>query len=320
MSEFVLSECPYKECDRSKVARFQSRGSYRRQSDGELVPRYQCMNCGRRFSRQTFRLDYRLKRRDLVIPVFNMLNSKVTLRQMSSIFKANLKTIAHRVRLLGRQGKEVHEFICDSNSVKLGAGSAFVFDELETFEQSRLFGPLTVPVVMHGRSWFIVHAEVGTMACRRRVTDGPIREHQSNLVVERVLRRVKALVDETCTPHFVSDRKQSYVMLLRSIFPEYAHLRVSARDPRIKSNPMFPINNLFAQMRDCVSRLVRPNWAHSKKKERLVDHLWIYVLYRNYVREITRDCQAVSSASSLGILPRRLEAAEVLTWRGCVRI
>lgn len=236
------------------------------------------------------------------------------------MFQVNLKTIAHRLRILGTQAEAVHRFICDSRKVKLGSDAPFVFDELETFENSKIFGPLTVPVVVHGKSWFILHAEVGTMACRRKRRDAPRRLHQSSLVVGRALRRVRDLTDEKCTPHFVSDRKQSYVMLLRQIFPEYAHLRVSSRAKRVRSNPMFPINNLFGQMRDCVSRLVRPNWAHSKKKERLVDHLWIYIVYRNYVREITRDRRDMSSASSLGILPRRLTAAEVLTWKGRISI
>jgi hypothetical protein len=320
MSQFIPTECPYPECDRTKPFRYQFRGAYTRKVDGRSVPRVQCLGCKRRFSAQTFRVDYRLKRPDLVVPIFELLTSKVTLRQMASMHQVNLKTIAHRLRLLGAQAKAVHEYICRTQDVKLGEKAPFVFDELETFEVSKIHGPLTVPVVMDGKTWFIVHAEVGTMAARRKLPDAPAREHQSNLVVERCLKRVKELVSGACTPHFVSDRKQSYVMLLRQIFPQYAHLRVSSKAPRVKHNPMFPINNLFAQMRDGLSRLVRPNWAHSKKRERLVDHLWIYVVYRNYVREITRDCLKDSSASALGILPRRLTVKEVLTLRGRIAL
>jgi hypothetical protein len=52
----------------------------------------------------------------------------------------------------------------------------------------------------------------------------------------------------------------------------------------------------------------------------LVQHLWIYVAYRNYVRTITRKCRSESSASALCIMPRPLEPQELLTIRGRIRL
>lgn len=312
----IPQDCPYPDCDRKRPFTWRRRGSYRRKCDERQVPRLQCLRCMRRFSTQTDRVDRGLRRPDLVIPLFKLFVSKVTMRQMASLFRVNLKTIAHRKKLLGRQCLEAHTHVMTTTGVRLGADAPFVFDELETFETSKIRQPLTMPVVMHGRTWFVIHAEIGTLPARRRQKDDPPREHQSNQVVSICLEKTRAITDGKCTPHFVSDRKFSYPKLLRKAFQAYAHLRISSRQARTIHNPMFPINNLFGQMRDNVSCLVRPNWAHAKKREMLGQHVWIYVAYRNYVREITRDCRTHSSASALGIMPRPLEPEELLTIRG----
>ncbi|MEY2785245.1 MAG: hypothetical protein RL277_1455 [Planctomycetota bacterium] len=320
MPAFAPKDCPYPACDRSRPFTWRSRGHYKRKCDGRTVPRVQCLRCNRRFSSQTDRVDRGLRRPDLVIPLFKLFVSKVTMRQMASLFCVNLKTIAHRKKLIGGQCLEVHQHVMTTTGVRLGLDAPYVFDELETFETSKIRQPLTMPVVVHGKTWFVIHAEVGTLPARRRQKDAAPREHQSNQAVWICLQKTLAITDEKCTPHFVSDRKHSYPKLLRKAFAQYAHLRVSSRQARTIHNPMFPINNLFGQMRDNMSCLVRPNWAHAKKREMLVQHLWIYVAYRNYVRTITRKCRSESSASALCIMPRPLEPQELLTIRGRIRL
>jgi hypothetical protein len=68
-------------------------------------------------------------------------------------------------------------------------------------------------------------------------------------------------------------------------------------------------------MRDGLSRLVRRNWAYSKCRHKLKRHLWIWVTWRNYVRQITNRDRWNSPASVLGIELRRLELHELLLKR-----
>ena len=120
----------------------------KRKCDGRTVPRVQCLRCNRRFSSQTDRVDRGLRRPDLVIPLFKLFVSKVTMRQMASLFCVNLKTIAHRKKLIGGQCLEVHQHVMTTTGVRLGLDAPYVFDELETFETSKIRQPLTMPVVL----------------------------------------------------------------------------------------------------------------------------------------------------------------------------
>ena len=68
-------------------------------------------------------------------------------------------------------------------------------------------------------------------------------------------------------------------------------------------------------LRDGLSRLVRRNCAHSKEREKLEWHLWIYIAWRNYVRAITNLRPGESAAMVAGLVPRMLEISELLQWR-----
>ena len=63
-------------------------------------------------------------------------------------------------------------------------------------------------------------------------------------------------------------------------------------------NLLFPMNNSLAQTRDNMGRLVRRSWCHPKRERNLRWQLWIYMLYRNYVRELTNKVRTKSSASA----------------------
>ncbi len=93
-----------------------------------------------------------------------------------------------------------------------------------------------------------------------------------------------------------------------------AHGKVHSTEPRGPTSGLFAINHTLAMLRDGVGRLVRRSWCHAKLRRNLEWHLWVWTLYRNYVRELRVLDQARSSASMLGIAARRLCAGELLEW------
>ena len=320
MPAFTPPHCPYPDCP-PRPFLYRRRGTYTRACDGRVVPRFECLKCQRRFSSQSFRIDYRHRRPELNIPIAEGLDSKVTMRQLARMKGCNLKTVARRIPLFGQHFRELQRQHLAENPNKLGKDAAFVFDELETFEQNRIEKPLTVPIVVDGKTGFIIHGEVGMLPARRKVEGALPRPNESAEMVKRCLTVVANNLAPNITPHFVSDRKSVYQKALRLTMPgSYAHKRVPSTEQRDFTNPLFPINHLFAMLRDGISRLVRRNWAYSKKRERLLDHLWIYIGYRNYVRYITNYCQDLSPASAMGIAPRMYSLREALTWRGRIAL
>lgn len=114
-----------------------------------------------------------------------------------------------------------------------------------------------------------------------------------------------------------TDEKSSYRRLAREVFGNRAvHRTTSSRAVRTTRNPLFPINTTIAMSRDNCGRLRRRSWLVSKKCRWLKAQLAIFTVFRNYVRRrFNRDAANVSSASSLGLVPRRMSALEVLRWR-----
>jgi transposase-like protein len=308
--------CPYPDCDKAHF-RYQRRGSFRRACDGRLVPRYHCLQCRRSFSSQTFRVDFRHHRPQLNQPILLGFVSKVTMRQLARTLGCNLKTVAHRLELFGKQAKAGQAERLRAHPHALSEHPFFVFDELETFEQNRRGKPLTVPVLVQAGSRFIVDIQVGMLPPRRKDRGYAPRPHESKRKVRRCLVRLKRLLLPQTPIHFVSDKKPTYPRILGRVFGKhFVHEQVDSKAVRNRKNPLFLVNHTLAMLRDGLSRLVRRTWAHAKRRERLEDQLWIYLAWRNFVRAITNKRQLESAASVAGLATRRLSLSELITLRG----
>ncbi|MEZ5978453.1 MAG: hypothetical protein R3F34_09565 [Planctomycetota bacterium] len=107
---FLPPRCPLGGCSASVPGapfRFRRRGTFRRALDGRLVQRFECLICGRSFSSQTFRLDYRLRRPDTLLAVFVALASKTTLRKTARSLGVGR---SHVVRRFARLAHHCHDF------------------------------------------------------------------------------------------------------------------------------------------------------------------------------------------------------------------
>ena len=325
--------CPSLRCpsQRSRLPRrIQRKGAYRRRCDGRLVPRFRCLHCRRSFSSQTFRLDYRLRKPWLNPTVAQLLCAKTTLRKMAEILGVDRKTIEARLELFGAHCRDFHESLLRRHRGRTGGlRGAMMMDELETFERDRRLCPITVPVLIEKHSYFVVHVETAPLGPRGRLSEADQKRREryedrfgrrrsgSREAVRRTLQAWKEAAGPQGAVQIETDRKSSYRGLLREVFPvgQPHHATHSSKAPRTYANPLFPINHTNALLRDSVSRLVRRSWGASKERWRLERHLWVFVVFRNYVRGITRRARRVSSAMAAGVVRRMLSWSEVLRWR-----
>jgi len=302
---------------------YQCRGSFHRALDDRLVQRYSCGVCGKFFSDQSFRLDYRLRKPKLTEPVFWMLASKVTHRQTARLLRCNRGTVHHRLELLGRHCREFHAR--QLQRLKGTLSPDLALDELETYETDRRLQPLTVPVLLHELSWFVLDVQVAPLASRGGLRE-PDRIRRDQLAARSGLRRsgsteavgkcfanIAPLLAPGAGGMLRTDQKQTYVRLKHRSLPEgMTHVRISSEEPRGMDNPLFRINRTLAMMRDGVSRLVRRTWAAAKKREKLEKHLWVWVVFRNYVRRMINRSPGQSAASTLGLFPGLLPTHDLL--------
>lgn len=235
------------------------------------------------------------------------------------------KTIHHRIRLFSPALFEFHWAHLDrARDVGLLRG-AFSFDELETYEHDRRLQPLTIPVLIHRGSRFVVGAEVGRIPARGRLSEydrarlrgREARPNESSIAVERCLMQLRRALPLNGLLEIITDRKSAYRTLVRRVFPERiaVHARESSKRTRNTGNVLFQINHTLAMMRDQISRLVRRTWAASKLRSMLRRHVWIWIAWRNYVRLAAHDEKRRSAAMVIGVAGKRYTPNELLRWR-----
>lgn len=328
---FTPPRCPDPECpSRTDQAVFRWRldGSYRRACDARLVQRFRCLNCGRRFSSQTFRLDYGQHRPRLNGPIFLAMASKVNHRQTARMLGTNRKTIERRLRLWGPAIRAFHQRMLQAVQARGGLHGTWTLDEQETYEHDRRLQPVTLPILVNWRTFFILHAETAPLPARgglraadriRKAAKEKVHGRRTSGSSEAVASCFSAWsrVHGRGLAHLITDRKSTYPRLFKQHFGARAgmHVRVSSREARNRFNPLFPINHTLAMLREHISRLARRTWAASKQRERLTDHVWIWIAWRNYVRGVTNKARWTTPAMATGIVDRPLSHRRILRWR-----
>ncbi|WP_145068764.1 hypothetical protein [Engelhardtia mirabilis] len=238
--------------------------------------------------------------------------------------------MARHQELLGRNCERMQRAILQglgSDRPRL-RGRRISLDELETFETDRRLRPVTVPVLVDVRSLFVFGAEVGTLPARGNLRPRDRarkdreelmfgrRENESRFAVTGVVRAAAPYFEPGSGMVLLTDRKQSYIGILQQeLGQKIRHHRIPSSLARGRSNPLFQINHTLASLRDGVSRLVRRNWAHSKKRQRLRSHLWIWIVWRNFVRAITNRAPGTTCAMALGVMDRKLTLPDMCRWK-----
>jgi hypothetical protein len=322
---FIPPCCPHPLCPSQLRGGFSyhCRGVFRRKLDGRIVQRYCCTVCARFFSDQSFRLDYGLRRPELTARAFWAFASKVTHRQAARSLECARGTIRQRLELLGKHCRDFHEL--QRRRLKGALEPQLALDELETYETDRRLRPVTVPVLLHESSWFVLDVQVAPMASRGGLAE--YHEARKQALIEREGRRrsgsraavrqcfanAAPLVRRDVSGILRTDEKQTYVALkLRELPENLLHVRISSKEPRGLENPLFRINRTLAMLRDGVSRLVRRSWGASKLRAQLEKHLWIWIVYRNYVRRRVNRSAGQSAASTIGLFDAPLTIGDLL--------
>jgi hypothetical protein len=288
------------------------------------VPRFVCKTCGKGFSRQTFRSDYRDHRPHLNADVFRLLASGLGLRQTSRLTGLTRRCTEMKFRKIAR-----HLLGLNANlRGPLPPDSSLQFDELETYEGRRNTRPLTLPILIEKENRFVVAARSAPIRPRGKMTParleaiaadeerfGP-RKDESSQAIRRVLAAAVPLVKGLQGVVLHTDEKSTYPGLAREAFGEdrLDHHTSSSKLPRLNWNPLFPINHTEAMARDLTGRLRRESWLVSKQGWCLDLQLQLFMAYRNYVRRrFNKDKE--SPAQLLGFVDRRMKPTEVLSWR-----
>jgi transposase-like protein len=278
---------------RGSASKFVKSGTYKRSVDQAKVQRYRCADCGKTYSDATNSLEFKQIRRDINLSAFSLLSSAGTLRRSAILLKVSRGTLHRRLPYFKAVSQRAHNHLLQHLHGQGALFSTIQFDDVETFEHSKL-KPLAIPLVVSARERFILGVSVGSMpakgklAARSRKKYGKRADHRKEAWRE-ALTSARAFVHKS-ELEITTDKHWGYPQAIQDVMPWAIHIRKKSRRACVVGqgemkkgghDPMFAVNHTAAMNRANISRLVRRSWCTTKRPDRLLCHLWLYVLWHN---------------------------------------
>jgi hypothetical protein len=179
---------------------------------------------------------------------------------------------------------------------KLQPPQELQFDEMETFEHTKC-KPLSIALVVEAKSRKILGVSVARMPA-----SGPLAEisrRKYGLRKDERSQKAHALLQSLAPTNLPStallirtDQNPKYPHWIKRSFPKAQHVAHLGKRgcitgqgelKKVVFDPLFSLNHTAAMIRANVSRLARKTWCTTKKPEKLLARLHIYLRYHNTV-------------------------------------
>ena len=328
--------CPNEGCPRHRDPAgkfFVRRGTYRARCRSQPIPRFRCKTCGRGFSRQTFRADYRDHRPELNLVALRHLCSGVGYRQTAWLIGMTRNNLERKARKLARVAAAAdHNLQVHARRRALAHGGhgriRLQMDELLTYEGCRYSRPVAVANIIEPRSRFFIASRVASILPSGKMTErriariesdrkrfGP-RVNESPRACREAFEAAAFLFPVAGSVAIDTDERSAYRGHIRRTFRgrSVLHRRTPGSAPRGHGTPLFPINQTEAILRDHLGRLRRDSWLVSKERRWLQPFMDLHRAIRNWTRR-RFNFDDETPAEIIGFAPRALSWSELFRWR-----
>jgi len=296
-------------------------GFFARRAAPQRIQRYRCVDCGRYFSEQTFRVTYWLKCPDLLVETFHALTHCTGFRQLTRKHGCSPQTVLRHALRLGRHCQLFHERLRPRGELT----EPVDLDGFRTFERSQ-YHPSEFHHVVGQRSHFahgFTHSELrrsGSMTQGQRARRAALeREHgrPDPRSVERQVARVLGIVTAGVSEaELHTDDNPAYVRALKRLQGlAIAHHTISSRAARTSRNPLFAINLLDLLTRHSCANHKRETIAFSKSVASAIARMWVFLVWRNYTKWFSERRRAGTPAMRAGVCTHRVSVRQLLRER-----
>lgn len=323
--------CPHHYHDHSNpYSSFQSWGSYSTKTFG-VVPRFRCSFCHTTFSRQTFRVDYWLKRVYDYDDLSQRLASCSSLRAIGRAYHVAAKSISNRI---ARAARQVLAFESRLSSFRTPCED-LAADGFESFCGSQFF-PSNIHLLVGSRSQFVYEVDYvtlrrkGSMTSRQRI----IRDRLDSLFspppfsiehsFARLIPSCLSLLSDSSrpcldlwtdeNPHYPAALASSPCLVALRSHVRFSHRTVSSRVARTLANPLFPVNYLDREIRKDLHEHVRETVCFGRNVNAQMDRMTLYVYYHNYRKRHRTRGEGRSHAEVAGYRREEIEGERRLLW------
>src|ERR1043165_4170434 len=218
-------------------------GSFARQCEPRIIPRFRCRHCRRTFSSQTFATTYYLKRPELLVRIAYRLLACSGYRQIAREARCRHSTVMGMAERLGRHALlYLHE-----HRPSFALQEPLVIDGFESFAYSQ-FHPLHLNLAVGADSHFIYAFTLAEL--RRKGSMRPAQRRRREWLERKYGRpdpraiehsivdliRIAAPIDHHITVR--SDEHPAYPRALRRLSKAIVHERTPSIAARTPGNPL----------------------------------------------------------------------------------
>jgi len=275
-------------------------GSYTTKAFG-TVPRFRCTQCGKTFSRQTFRLDYYAKRILEYQDIARRLASTESLSAIGRALRASTDSVSNRISRASRQALAAESELL----AQLGSDENLAADGFESFCRSQYF-PNNITILVGSSSQYVYAADHATLRRKGRMTT---YQKELRATLEELFRPDPKAVENSFLRiahealRVLSEGARSPLVLWTDEHPAYPralarsphlaqlcragvlkHSTISSRAARTTANPLFPVNYLDRELRKDLHEHVRETVCFGRNVNRQMERLTVYLWWHNRVK------------------------------------
>lgn len=315
---------------------YNSHGSFISQRVGRVF-RYRCSNCGRTFCKNTFSIDYWVKKTVDYINVLTPLVSGSGLWDMVRFHGFSVDVFLNRIERFARSCLAVHSDICS----RLPYNESFATDGFESFSRSQFY-PNNINIIAGSDSLFLYNLGLSVLRRKGRMTQKQreIRENLEKLAqadpkdTRKSMEELFLHLDQQTkrcgreSLHVLSDMHRDYPRALAKVpglKDRCTHTRISSHKKRNQANPLFPVNYCDRQFRKDMSDHTRETVQFARCPSAMMSRMAIYQWFHNCglpnrVREHRRgllrsraEVAGISRKEQFAILDDRMKARAFLS-------
>jgi transposase-like protein len=284
--------CPHSICSFYQQSIFIIKdGKYRRKDDARFIQRYKCNSCLKKFSRATFSLAYKQKKRRINHQVWKLLASGVSMRRSALILDIHRTTVQRKLAYLAQKARlKQLEFL---NSINKPIAH-IQFDDLISIEHTKL-KPLSISLAVDVKTRAILGAQVSKIPAFGHLAELSRQKYgrRKNEHLEKIKNLFEDLVKVVSPKALIeSDEHKMYPQVVKQYFPNSDHKQYKGGRgciagqgelKKLNYDPLFSLNHTCAMMRANINRLIRKTWCTTKNPKMLKDHLDLYIHFHNSV-------------------------------------
>lgn len=317
---------------------FYRRGSYHTAAFGE-VARFSCRLCGKTFSRQSFHLDYYVKRPLDYRRIKDRLTAGSGLRAIGRSLSISHHSIANRIGRLARQGLAVNATLLADPDFH--PTEDLVADGFESFVADQ-WHPNNIHLLVGSESQCLYRFDYAHLRRKGRMSERqrrqrPFRERAERgkgVSIGESFSRIVSAVEDLFARSFsssmalYSDCKSEYLAPIRAspllgkleAAGLFRHIRISSHLPRTLHNPLFPVNYLDREIRLRSADHVRETLQFSRSVATSLERLAVFQLQHNFFKPYRVDkpeLKKLTHAEVAGVHPQRIQRTlgRLFQWR-----